>query len=213
RSPAAGRSGPLAGPSRLEGNVVVTAAADGCALEVRGVRGHVAAGAEDANAVATALTAAVPRAEELDRVGDDADRLPLTAAVFRLPLAPVEASLDRHRPALGEVFGAVLALGAPDGHVEVVGLVDPFARLPVLAPAVDSHAQLADRSAAAGMAQLRVAGQIPGDHNHIHVRSRHGSHSSRSLFPTLSLRAGSAPLCPPGGENPQRGGLTRRSRR
>ena len=41
----------------------------------------------------------VARAEELDGVGDDLDALPL-GAVLRLPLAPVEATLDRDRAAL-----------------------------------------------------------------------------------------------------------------
>ena len=48
--------------------------------------------------------------------------------VLVLPLAPLEAAVDRDRAALGEVLGAVLALRAPDGDVEVVGLVDPLAR-------------------------------------------------------------------------------------
>ena len=69
-------------------------------------------------------------------------RLP---AVLGLPLAPVEPAVDRNRAALGEVVGAVLALRAPDGDVEVVGLVDPLAALAVLAAAVDGHAKLADR--------------------------------------------------------------------
>ena len=65
-------------------------------------------------------------------------------AVLGLPFAPVEATFDRHRPALREVVGAVLALRAPDGDVEVVGLVDPLAGLAVLAAAVDGDSQLAD---------------------------------------------------------------------
>src|SRR3954454_1689900 len=77
---------------------------------------------------------AVPAAaEELDVVGDDLDGLALAGPVARLPLAPLEAAVDRHRPALREVLRAVLALGAPDRHVEVVRLVGPLAPL-VLAP-------------------------------------------------------------------------------
>ena len=73
----------------------------------------------------------VTGAQELDRVGNDIDGLPL-GAVLGLPLAPVEAPLDRDGPALGQVLGAVLALRAEDGDVEIVGLVDPLAGLPSL---------------------------------------------------------------------------------
>ena len=99
-----------------------------------------------------ALAAAVTGTEELDRLGDDLDRLPLAAPVLAdRHSAPVEAPLDRHRATLEEVVGAVLALRAPDGHVEVVGLVDPVAGLAVFAAAVDRDAQLADGGAAAGV--------------------------------------------------------------
>src|ERR1700709_2226747 len=80
-------------------------------------------------ATVAAAPGAVARAEELDRVGDDLDRLAFAAAVFGLPLAPVEPAFDRYRSALGEVVGAVLALAAEDDDVEVVGLVDPLAEL------------------------------------------------------------------------------------
>ena len=48
-------------------------------------------------------------------------------AVLRVPLAPVEASVDADRAALREVLRATLALVTPDGDVEVVGLVAPVA--------------------------------------------------------------------------------------
>src|SRR4029077_1357570 len=87
------------------------------------------------------------RTEELDRVGDDRDRLALAGAVFGLPLAPVEAAIDRHRAALGEVGRAVLALRPPDGDVEVVGLIDPFPRPTVFAAAVDRNPLVPNRGA------------------------------------------------------------------
>src|SRR5664279_2736280 len=71
----------------LEGNVVFGAAAtDAGALEVRGI-GRDVAGRGEAAAVAALLLAtatttaarAVTGAEELDRVGDDLDRLAFTA--------------------------------------------------------------------------------------------------------------------------------------
>ena len=65
-------------------------------------------------------------AEELDRVGHDLDRLALLA-LLRLPLAPLETAVDADGPALGQEAGAVLALRAPHGDVEEVGLVDPLA--------------------------------------------------------------------------------------
>src|SRR6266581_4647958 len=87
------------------------------------------------SAAAAAALAAVTAAEELDVVGDDLDRLAL-GAVLGVPLAPVEASVDRDRAALGEVLRAVLALLVPDRDVEVVRLVDPLTGL-VLALRVD----------------------------------------------------------------------------
>ena len=68
----------------------------------------------------------VAAAEELDGLGDDLDR---SRAWCRPgpPFAPVQAAVDGDRAALGEEAGAVLALGAPDGDAEVVGLVDPLA--------------------------------------------------------------------------------------
>src|SRR6187549_2245539 len=195
----------LLGPS--EGDVVVPAAAStarGSARVVGGVGRDVAAGAE-AVAAAVAAPGAVARAEELDRVGDDFHALAL-AALFVLPLTPVEAAFDCHGPAFGEVVGAVLALGAPDGDVEVVRLVDPVAAL-VLAPAVDRHAQLADRGAARRAAQLGVSGQVPGDDHHVDVRSRHGSHSSDRVVRDPSLRVGAARLFPFRAEYPQKEAL------
>src|SRR4051794_5149972 len=100
-----------------EGDVVfgaATATTGGGAFEVGGVGRDVAAGGESATTVAAApTTGAVAGAEELDRVGDDLDRLPFAAAVFGLPLTPVEAPFDRYGPTLAEVVGAVLTLCAP----------------------------------------------------------------------------------------------------
>src|SRR4051812_19348586 len=74
--------------------------------------------------VAAAHAGVVAAAEELHRLGDDLDVLALVA-VLVLPFAPLEATVDRHRTALGEEARAVLALGAPDRDVEEVGLVLP----------------------------------------------------------------------------------------
>src|SRR5262249_42570182 len=142
------------------------------ALVVGGVGRDIAARGE---AVAVAPAGAVAGAEELDRVGDDADRLPFPAPVFRFPLPPIEAAFDRDRPALREVIGAVLALRAPDGDVEIVGLVLPLTGLAVLAAAVDGDPQLADRGPSSGAAQLGIAGQVPRDDDYVDVRSCHDS--------------------------------------
>src|SRR3954453_15521092 len=160
----------------LERNVVVRAAAGAHrgALEVRGVGRYVGARLEGAVAATSAAPVRVvrTRAQELDAFGDDFDSLAL-GAILRLPFAPVEPSLDGNRTTLGEVVGAILALRAPHGDVEVVGLVDPLAALTVLAAAVDSHAKLANRGSAGRRAQLRVLGQIPGDRDYVDVRSCH----------------------------------------
>ena len=101
-----------------------------------------------------AVLAGVGGAEELDGVGDDLDRLAL--AVLGVVFAPLQAAVDRDRAALGEVAGAVLALGAPDGDVEVVGLVGPLAAGVVLAARVARDAQRADRRCPRGV--LRSSG-------------------------------------------------------
>src|SRR6476659_5022094 len=98
-------------------------------LEVPLVDRHVGARREAAAGVAAAVLAA---AQELDGVGDDLDALALVA-VLRLPLAPLEAAVKGHGAALGEEARAVLALRAPDRHVEEVGLVLPLPRGLVLA--------------------------------------------------------------------------------
>src|SRR4051812_44169307 len=92
-----------AAESELEGDVVVAGgraatAARGRAggLEVARVGGNVGARRE---AVAAAHVV-VAAAEELHGVGHDVDRLALVA-VGVFPLAPLEAAVDGHRPALG----------------------------------------------------------------------------------------------------------------
>src|SRR5688500_10486755 len=134
--PGSGRLGGARG--WLERDVVVGPAAGRRRREVPGVGGDVALRREAA-AVAGALLAA---AEELDGVGDDVYGLALVAFLV-LPLAPLEATVDRHGAALLEVGGAVLALRAPHRDVEVIGLVDPLARC-VLAARVAGDAEAAD---------------------------------------------------------------------
>src|SRR4029453_7687736 len=132
--------------------------------EVRRVGGGVRA---RGGAAAGAAGVVARAGGELHRVGADVDRLAL--AVLALPLAPLQAPVDRHRTALGEVPSAVLALRAPHGDVEVVGLVDPVAGRVVLAARVAGHAQLADRGAARQRAQLRIGGEVAGDDHPVDV--------------------------------------------
>src|SRR5699024_1950040 len=137
----------------LERDVVVTrrgGAASGRragGLEVARVGRDVGARGEAAVAAA-AHAGVVAAAEELDRVGHDLDVLAVVALLV-LPLAPLEATVDRHRAALGEEAGAVLALRAPDRHVEEVGLVLPVAGGLVLATRVARDPQRAHRRAPA----------------------------------------------------------------
>ena len=79
--------------------------------------------------------------------------------------------------ALREVLRAALGLVAEDGDAEVVGLVDPLARL-VLAPAVHGDAEAADGRAARRVPQLGVARQVADEHDAVDVR--HGSSYSSS---------------------------------
>src|SRR3954454_20341497 len=99
-------------PSFLERDVVV-GRREVVGRGRRRARRHVLVAAT-AGEAALALAAA---AEELDGVGDDLDGLALRA-VLRVPLAPLEASVDADRAALREVLRAILALLAPDGDVE-----------------------------------------------------------------------------------------------
>src|SRR3954451_19374869 len=122
--------GALAGGAEgrgLEGNVVLAAGGTAAAGGSRG-RLEVALVARDVAAAGEAVAAApavLGAAEELHRLGDDVDALALVAFLV-LPLAPLQATVDGHRAALAQVARAVLALGAPDGDVEVVGLVLPL---------------------------------------------------------------------------------------
>jgi hypothetical protein len=61
-------------------------------------------------------------AKKLHGVRDDVNAL-AALAVWGLPLAPFQASVDRDGAALGEVIRAVLALGSPYSDVEVVGAI------------------------------------------------------------------------------------------
>src|SRR3954452_5484676 len=163
-----GAAGP---PGPLERNVVVRgASAGGCRLEVGRVGRDIALRRE----ALAVLLARVPAAtEELHRVGDDLDGLTLTGAVLGLPLAPLESTVDSHGTTLREVLGAVLALGAPDGDVEEVGLVDPLTR-GVLATRVAGHTQPADRGAAGRAPELAVAREIAREDDPVDVRGDHG---------------------------------------
>src|SRR5438067_3209907 len=122
--------------SSLEGDVVVGRRGAGERLDRVGL--ELGAGAEATAAAPTLAVAA--RAEELDRVGHDLD-LGALAAVLGLPLAPLEAAVDRHGPALAQVLGAVLALRAPDLDVEVVRLLGPLTAGLVLVAAVHGQPQ------------------------------------------------------------------------
>src|SRR3954471_21135995 len=113
---------------------------------------------------AVGVSGAVPRNWTV--VGDDLDGLALDV-VAGGPFAPFEAAVDGDRAALGQVAVAVLALGAPDGDGEVVGVVRP---LPGgLAARVGCDPQRADRRAALGVAQFGVAGEVAGEHDAVEV--------------------------------------------
>src|SRR6202035_3805897 len=108
----------------------------------------------------TSTGGVIARAQELHRVGNDIGCLTLRT-VLGLPLAPLQAPVDCHGASLREVARRVLALRAPYGDVEVVGLVLPFARAPVLAARVARDAQAAHRHAARQRTQLGISGEVP----------------------------------------------------
>src|SRR2546423_12884664 len=144
----------------LEGDVVVGRSREVGALLLRRARGH--------ELVAAAAVAVAAAAQELDALGDDLHGLPLAGAVGRFPLAPVEPAVDADRAALREILRATLSLVAEDGDVEVVGLVDPRARL-VAPAAVHRYAHAAHRRTAAGVSQLRVLRQVAHENSAVDV--------------------------------------------
>src|SRR5919198_2962919 len=170
-------SGTRAAPPRegaagagLEGDVVV--AGGGAAATARGRAGglEVARVGGDVRPRREAVAAAhrvVAAAQELHGVRHDVDRLALVA-VLVLPLAPLEAAVDGDGPALGQEARAVLALGAPDRDVEVVGLVLPVAGR-ALATRVAGDAQRAHRRTALGGPQLGIAGQVAREDDPVDV--------------------------------------------
>src|SRR5581483_11276201 len=132
--------------------------------------------------------------------------LPL-APVLRLPLAPVEAAVDRDRTALREIGRAVLALRAPDGHVEVIRLVHPLAAL-ILAAAVDGHAKLAHRGPALKAPELRIPREVARDDHPVDVAGCHwNQHLPRFVVRFLSLRTGTARSLPRRDRKAQRAAL------
>src|SRR5690349_16861560 len=147
----------------LERDVVVGRGREVGAL-LRRHRGHELVAAAGA-AAEVAVTAA---AEELDALGDDLDGLPVARAVCRLPLAPVEPTVDADGAPLREVLRAALGLVAEDGDVEVVRLVDPGARL-VAPAAVHCHPHAADRRTAGGMPQLGILRQVAYENDAVDV--------------------------------------------
>src|SRR4051794_16233941 len=150
-----------------ERNVVVPCTPRRCTGEV----GRVGRNVGLRRKTTTVLAAAVAGAQELDRVGNDIDRLALVALLV-LPLAPVETPVDRDRPALRQVLGAVLTLRAPDRDVEVVRLLDPVAR-GVLATRVGRDPQAADGRTALGRAQLGIAREVAREDDPVDVRASH----------------------------------------
>ena len=128
----------------------------------------------------------VARAQELHRVGNDIGCLAF-CAVLRLPLAPLQAPVDRDRASLGQVARGILALRAPYGDVEVVGLVGPFAARAVLATRVARDPQTAHGRAARQRAQLGVGGQVSGHYDSIDVGGGHGLSFSLCLFVSHGL--------------------------
>ena len=189
---------------RLEGDVVVRAAARARpgALEVRGVGGYVRVGWKPLPPPPPppGLSEREPRNWTMSAMISTAWRFdPSCASHSRQSRRPSH----RHRPSLREVVGAVLALRAPDGDVEVVGLVDPLAGGAVLSAAVDGHSELADGGPAGSRAQLGVLRQIACDYDRIDVRAGQLRLPSSFRFRTSILSSGAAGSLPRCGERPE----------
>ena len=92
----------------------------------------------------------------------------------RRPRSPTRATPGgrrSRRAALAEVRAQFLALGAPDGDVEVVGLVLPVAARTLGGVAGDP--QLADRRAAGQVAQLGIGREVPREDHSVDVCRGH----------------------------------------
>src|SRR5262249_51411741 len=125
----------------LERDVVVAGrSGDRCGLEVPFVHRDVPAPRGPVAGEGTPGGAFFARSQELHRGGNDIDCRAF-GAVLGLPLPPLEAAVDGDGPSLGQEARGVLTLRAPYGHVEVVGLVLPFAGAAVLAAGVARNPQ------------------------------------------------------------------------
>src|SRR5919109_1354322 len=82
----------------------------------------------------------------------------------------VAAVVDADRPAFREELRAALALVAPDGDVEVVGLVAPLAGRLVLLARVHRDPQLANCGSARRVPQLGILRQVADEHDSVDVR-------------------------------------------
>src|SRR5437660_131749 len=142
-------------------------------------------------------------AQELDALGDDLDRLAL-GAILCLPLAPVEAAVDRDGAPLAQVLRATLGLVAEDRDAEVVRLVDPLPRL-VLSPAVHGDPKTADGGAARRVPKLWIAGQVPYENDPVDACC-HGPTPPRPQTCSVRLaRSLRPPPAPPPAPAPPRG--------
>src|SRR5712691_6557990 len=169
--------------SLLERNVVVGRCGE--------VGARLRAGACRHELVGAAALGVAATAEELDAVGDDLDGLALAAAVLRLPLAPLEPSVDCDGAPLREVLRAALGLVPDHRDAAVVRLVDPLARL-VLAPAVQGQAEAAHGGAAGRVAELGVAGQVADEHDPVDAGCHRYSSSCSSGLVSGSAFSGAA---------------------
>src|SRR3954447_4237647 len=181
----------------LERDVVVARGGAGArggragGLEVARVGGNVGPGGEAVAAAASARVVAA--AEELHGLGDDLDVLALVA-VLVLPLAPLQAPVDRDRAALGEEAGAVLSLRAPDRDVEEVGLVLPVTGRRVAAARVAGHPQRAHRRPAPGGAELGITREVACADEPVDVGGGHEGHLSTAQSSSRSsVKAESRP--------------------
>jgi hypothetical protein len=116
-------------------------------------------------ATALGLAAAIAAAEQLHVFGHDADFAALLAGLLVFPYILLQAPLDEHGAALGQVLTGDFCRATPAGYVQVGGFLAALAVVRTTAYAIDSQTQLSHAVAARGGAHFGVGSQVADNHN------------------------------------------------
>ena len=129
---------------------------------------------------ATTTAAAITVAEELHVFTDDFQLVALLT-VFVLPGVELETAFDIDGPSFAEVLLGQFGLFAPEGDIDKGGF---FLALPivVLKIAIDGQTDVCHGSAFGGEANLRVAGEVPDQHDFVQIGHNAAIVGARQAF-------------------------------